>query len=243
MTRPRDAWLKFFLTRAAGLVIDAIVLGSAYLASFLLRFDFIEPRWGWRVVALSFAPVLALHLVAMFACGCYRMSWRRTRLVDIPWYLIAAASACVAMTALRFLTPVETYMHLRPPYSITLISFVLCAAGVVGWRLLWTWCSRFFVRDERLIERDVRTMDSEPVLRFLRGKTVMVTGAGGSIGSEIVRQLVCGPGLTEDRNKIALPDLGLNARRIEHAHVHADVADYGGSLTLHHELEAVGEAS
>ena len=190
MTRSREAWLKFFLTRAAGLVIDSVVLGGAYFASFLLRFDFLEPRWGWRVVALSFAPVLALHLAAMFACGCYRMSWRRTRLVDVPWYVIAAASACAVMTALRFLTPVETYMHLRPPYSITLISFVLCAAGVVGWRLLWTWCSRSLVREERLIARGERTMDSGPVLGFLRGKTVMVTGAGGSIGSEIVRQVV-----------------------------------------------------
>ena len=189
MTRSGEAWIKFLLTRIAGLAIDSAVLCAAYFAAFLLRFDFIEPRWGWRTVAHSFATVLAVHVLSMLACGCYRMSWRRTKLVDVPWYVIAAAIACFVMTALRYFTPVESYMHLRPPYSITLISFVLAVAGLVSWRALWTWCSRFFVREEVLIERSAMKMDCSSVIRFLRGKTVMVTGAGGSIGSEIVRQV------------------------------------------------------
>ena len=189
MTRSSEAWLKFMLARVAGLVIDSAVLGAAYFAAFLLRFDFIEPRWGWRVVAHSFVTVLAVCLASLMACGCYRMSWRRTRLTDIPWYMIASAIACLAMTALRYFTPVDAYLHLRPPYSINLIYFVIGTAGIIGWRALWTWCSRVFVREENLIERPTVHMDSSSVIRFLRGKTVMVTGAGGSIGSEIVRQV------------------------------------------------------
>ena len=217
MTRSGEAWIKFLLTRIAGLVIDSAVLSVAYFAAFLLRFDFIEPRWGWGTVAHSFATVLVVHIVAMLACGCYRMSWRRTRLVDVPWYVIAAAIACFAMTALRYLTPVETYMHLRPPYSITLISFVLAAVGLVSWRALWTWCSRFFVREEVLIERSAMKMDCSSVIRFLRGKTVMVTGAGGSIGSEIVRQVAgASPAkiLMVERGENALYQIDREMRRL-----------------------------
>ena len=190
MTRTREAWIKFLLTRTAGLVIDVAVLGAAYVAAFLLRFDFCEPRWGWRVVAISFGTVAAVHLLTLLSCGCYRLSWRRTRLTDVPWYLISAALACALLTVLRFLTPVETYMHVRPPYSVTVISTVLAAAGLVGWRTLWTWASRVFVSERRLLARETRTMNAEASVRFLRGKTVMVTGAGGSIGSELVRQVV-----------------------------------------------------
>ena len=190
MTKSCEAWLRFALTRAAGLALDAATLSAAYFAAFLLRFDFAAPRWGWRTTALSLAPVLVVHLAALLAFGCYSKTWRRTRLVDVPWYVLAAAAGCLVITALRFFTPVESFMHLRPPYSVNLIFFVLAAAGLVAWRALWTWSARFFVREETLLEREAKTMDPVPVLRFLGGKTVMVTGAGGSIGSELVRQIV-----------------------------------------------------
>ena len=189
MTRSREAWIKFALTRAAGLAVDVAALAAAYFAAFLLRFDFSEPRWGWRTVALSFATVCAVNLAALVACGCYRLAWRRTRLKDLPWYVIAAALACIVLTALRFFTPVEAYMHLRPPYSVTLIFSVLSAVAIVGWRLMWAWAAAFLSSDEKLLERKVVSMDPAPAIGLLRGKTVMVTGAGGSIGSEIVRQV------------------------------------------------------
>jgi FlaA1/EpsC-like NDP-sugar epimerase len=42
---------------------------------------------------------------------------------------------------------------------------------------------------EDLMDRGTIELDRSDVRRFLKGKTVMVTGAGGSIGSEIVRQV------------------------------------------------------
>jgi len=46
------------------------------------------------------------------------------------------------------------------------------------------------VRIEDLIERDIIQLNKEEIGKQVNGKVVMVTGAGGSIGSEMVRQLL-----------------------------------------------------
>ena len=189
MTRVGTAWLKFAASRLLGAAVDAVALGVAYFGAFLLRFDFTEPRWGWRVVAVSFGVVYVVHLLALAACGCYRHAWRRIGFRELYRYFAAAGIACAAMTALRMLTPVETYMHLRPPYTITLITFILASLALVTWRIVWSWIAASRRGEELLLERKVRTMDSSAAVEFLRGKTVMITGAGGSIGSELVRQV------------------------------------------------------
>lgn len=43
---------------------------------------------------------------------------------------------------------------------------------------------------EDLLGRDSVTLETQEVLNFIQNKTILITGAGGSIGSEICRQLV-----------------------------------------------------
>ena len=189
MTRSGEAWSKFLFSRVLGLAIDVFVLGLAYLGAFALRFDFQEPRWGWPTVVQSFATVCVVYIVLLVACGCYRVAWRRSSLRDLPRYALALALACLALTLLRFLTPVESYMYMRPPYSVVVISFLLSFVGLVGWRLAWGWYAMDRGGEGGLLERSVRRMDASAAVGFIRGKTVLVTGAGGSIGSELVRQV------------------------------------------------------
>ncbi len=192
MTRSREAWVKFLATRVVAVVVDAAIVGFAYLAAFLLRFDFSAPRWGWRAVAISYLTVGAVHILALLVCGCYRLAWRRIRVCDLPRYVGAMALACLVLTGLRFWLSGEAYFRIRPPYSVTLMCFVLATAGIVVVRILWRLYMAARAKElgtGDLIERRENTFDNAVAARFLNGKTVLVTGAGGSIGSEIVRQV------------------------------------------------------
>ena len=196
MTRSGASWALFIATRVVGLALDSAVLAASYWSAVALRFDFHPPRWGWRGVAVAFAVVAFVHLVSLVACGCYRLSWRRISLRELPRYFVAMLLACAALTALRYLTPLDDFSHMRPPYSVTLITFVLASLSLVGWRIAWSWLSMSRPTTDALLERSVRHMDATVAARFLGGKTVMVTGAGGSIGSELVRQVAAaGPKL------------------------------------------------
>ena len=189
MTRKSEAWIAFAATRVAGFAVDSAVLAIAYAGAVALRFDFRMPWWGWRATALSFLSVAATHLTALVVCGCYRMSWRKLSARDLPRYMAAVGAACAALILLRALTPLDEFLKLRPPFTVTLLTSLLGGIGLVGWRIVWSWHAASRTDESALLERGVRRMDCEDAIRFLRGKTVMVTGAGGSIGSEIVRQV------------------------------------------------------
>lgn len=189
MRRDRKAWLEFIATRIFGGCVDITLVTFGYFAAFALRFDFGEPSWGWRAVAQSCEIVVAVHIVALLATGCYKLTWRRVRPSELPRYLGATALAALTLTAMRFVMPNVALAHIRPPYSITLISFIFSTLGIIGARVLWRAYMTSRQRDEALIQRDERHFDNRDVAVFMLGKTVMVTGAGGTIGSEIVRQV------------------------------------------------------
>lgn len=189
MKRVVHAWFGFFLTRCAGLLVDVVLLALTYAAANLLRFDLQAPRWGWRVTAYAFLTVAVVHLFSLLITGCYRLSWRRTSLRDLPRYFIATTLACAILTALRLYFSVDVYANVRPPYSVTLISYVLASCALVGWRIVWSWFWKASRQEVRLIARPVKSMDVSTVRAYFGGKTVLITGAGGSIGSELVRQV------------------------------------------------------
>lgn len=191
MTRTKEAWLKFIATRIVGIIVDAFIVGVAYLSAFILRFDFGEPVsiGGWSAVAKSYVVVAAVYLISLLLLGCYRFAWRRINFGELPRYALAAMLACIILTLMRYFMPNVTLSHIRPPYSITVICFFLSFAGIVSVRYLWRFYNAFGRKEAELLSRDEKTFDNSIAARFFSGRTVMVTGAGGTIGSEIVRQI------------------------------------------------------
>ncbi|MGN0846658.1 MAG: UDP-N-acetylglucosamine 4,6-dehydratase family protein [Kiritimatiellia bacterium] len=188
----RKQWILFVLTRLVCLVADTVLMGAAYLAAVILRFDFCEPQWGWRATALSFGTVWLIQVFALLVTGCYRLPWRRTSTLDLPRYVGAFALSAAVLAYLRWHLPNLSLAHIRPPYSITLVSTVIALCLTLGARVVW----RRYVearRDEKkLLRRGEMSVGGPAVLELLRGKTVLVTGAGGTIGAEIVRQVARG---------------------------------------------------
>ena len=207
MRAMRKQWMLFVLTRLVGLVADTALMGAAYLAAVMLRFDFREPMWGWRATALGFGTVWLVQILALVVTGCYRLPWRRTGMLDVPRYLGAFALGAAVLTALRWYLPDLSLAHVRPPYSITLISTVLAFCATLGVRLAWRRYTEARRDEKRLLRRGEKTVGGAEVVEMLRGKTVLVTGAGGTIGAELVRQVA-----RNGARRVIMVERGENAR-------------------------------
>ena len=90
------------------------------------------------------------------------------------------------------------------------------------------------VRIEDLLERDPIQLDPAPVDAFLGGKVVMVVGGGGSIGSELCRQIV-----RHDPRKLVIIDIyENNAYDIQQELFYK----YSGRLDLAVEIASIRDA-
>ncbi len=84
---------------------------------------------------------------------------------------------------------------------------------------------------EDLLGRDMVELDSRPVYDLIRGKTVLVTGGGGSIGSELCRQIAeIGPG------KLVIVDIYENNAYDIQQELRSQ---YGSALNLQVEIASV----
>lgn len=171
-----------------GLLVDTLVMALAFAAAVALRFDFQEPRWGWPTVWSAFLTVWSVQLAAFIAFDCLRR-WR-LRARDLMRFALAFASAVAVMVVLRLVFRSETQTNIRPPFSVNLINGVLWAAGAMVARWLWTMFAEARSREAKLLRRRERVLADEDVRTYFTGKCVMVTGAGGTIGGEIVRQVL-----------------------------------------------------
>lgn len=90
------------------------------------------------------------------------------------------------------------------------------------------------IQIEDLLGRDPISLDPAPVDAFLGGKTVLITGGGGSIGSELCRQV-----MHHDPKRLVIVDIyENNAYDIQQELLYK----YGGRLDLSVEIASVRDA-
>ena len=187
-----------------GLVADTAIMAIAFSAAIALRFEFQAPRWGWSATWHSFITVWSVQLAVMIAFDCLRR-WR-LRARDLMRFMLAFGCAVVVMTAFRLLFRSEAHALIRPPFSVNLIGGVFWGAGALAMRWLWTLFANAQSQEAKLLNRKERVLADASVRSFFADKCVMVTGAGGSIGSEIVRQV-----LDAGAAKVLMVERGENA--------------------------------
>lgn len=168
---------------------DSIVLFVAYMAAFLLRFDFGVPRWGWGPVLAGFGAAFVLGWAGLLLFRCNRLNSRAISLRNLPRFACAAGFTVICQLALRYALLGDASIYLRPPASVAVMAGVLECAGLLGLRYL----RRLQLRPievSDLLGRDESEVGTLAVREGFRDKKVFITGAGGSIGGELARQVL-----------------------------------------------------
>jgi FlaA1/EpsC-like NDP-sugar epimerase len=188
--------------------LDLLVLVLSFVLAYLLRFDFNIPQNQLHNLSLQIPYVVALELTALHLFGYHKFNWRFINLADVETFIKAAICAALPVLLLRLVLP-NSIGEFRVPLSIIVMNMILGLGGVLGVRVFRRILDE--PRDEAkpedvkegdvqidcrrdsqievMLEREPYHPDEGEMRRFLTGKSVMVTGAGGSIGTELARQV------------------------------------------------------
>ena len=189
MTSEKRIRIFFQIKKILAPFFDSCILLLSYLTAFVFRLNFNEPIWGWRATALSFLVVLVVYLLSLSLFGCYRTPLQRISVLDIPRFIGAGAVSSVVLLILRLTMTNMESATFRFSYSIILMTTFFALVGFICVRLIFRVYYHAHMKATSLISRDEISFDQTKAARFFAGKCVLVTGAGGSIGSEICRQV------------------------------------------------------
>lgn len=179
---------------------DVMVLYVGLLLGYKIRLgEWMLPHTTeWGVASLT---VLGVYVGALVASGIYRLSPRLMHLdacLRVGTWLVGAWGVSIILT--YAMDPAAI-----PPRSVMAVLGLVALVGILGSRAVVRRVieSLSDVPDEPasgmastelrlgdLVPRDPVTIDRPALRDFLSDRTVLVTGAGGSIGSELSRQLV-----------------------------------------------------
>ena len=186
-------WTPFFF-----LPVDIAVFGSGLFIGHKVRFGtwFFDPQIQLQAVL----PMLGVFLVALLLGGAYRQSPRSMHLPEFFRIAGALCAAWVVSVALAYLVDPSDLL----PRSVMVVHGLVSLVGVLGMRAT----ARQVLESIRpavpsppaptppsaslddLVSREATQINRPAIVNYLSDRTVLVTGAGGSVGSELSRQLM-----------------------------------------------------
>jgi FlaA1/EpsC-like NDP-sugar epimerase len=129
------SWRATLLTRKSQLALDTIVLMSAFMLAYLLRFDFVIPDRDRQHMLYQLPLVLLLQLGLLWLAGIYSFIWRYVGIAELKPFITAALWTALPLIALRTWLP-EQLQPGRVPLSIIVMDTVFAFGGVLGLRVL-----------------------------------------------------------------------------------------------------------
>lgn len=115
--------------------LDLSVLLLAFVAAYLLRFDFKIPAEEMRNFVTQMPLVVLLQFVALTIFGARSSIWRYTDLAHVKSFVYAALGSLVVVASLRLGLP-KPHQAWRVPLSVNLIDVLLAFGGAYAMRVL-----------------------------------------------------------------------------------------------------------
>jgi len=120
--------------RPVQFLLDLTVLAAAFIAAYLLRFEFSLDSESFYKLVVQLPLVLLVQFSCLFLFGVYSFIWRYVGLADLWAFLKAVLTAAMFLLAMRLFLP-GLLNHWQVPLSIIVMDMVFAFAGVVALRV------------------------------------------------------------------------------------------------------------
>jgi FlaA1/EpsC-like NDP-sugar epimerase len=137
--------IQLRVTRSLQFVLDTVMLVTAFVAAYLLRFEFAVPEREVSNAIQQLPYVVLVQLAALALAGVYSFIWRYVGMGEVKAFLYAAIWSALVLATARLSLP-ERLGAFKVPLSVVLIGTVLAFGGVLGLRLLRRY---LYERDQR----------------------------------------------------------------------------------------------
>src|SRR5882672_464932 len=161
--------------------LDLSVLVAAFVAAYLLRFDFKIPPQEIRNIITQMPLVVLLQFVALTIAGARSSIWRYTDLAHVRSFLYAALGSLFVVASLRLGLPI-THQAWRVPLSVNLIDVLLAFGGAYAMRV--TRRAEYEYKQKRVQLKKHINGDGNGKSKIKRSVLLIGAGRAGSLAAK-----------------------------------------------------------